>query len=83
MTIATDQPSVVAGLDLSTVPVVILCGGDDTANNIGGLCQREISWGGGLTIVYAFRGGHLTAWDDLDNAVKTLVGAFQAPPAEP
>lgn len=63
--------------------VVILCGGDDTNNNIGGLCQREMAWGDGLTVAYAFRGGHLTSWEELDQSVKTLVGAFQAPAASP
>lgn len=63
--------------------VVILCGGDDHGNSIGGLCQREMAWGDGLTVAYAFRGGHLTSWEDLDKSVKTLIGAFQAPAANP
>lgn len=60
--------------------VVILCGGDDRTNNIGGLCQREMAWGDRLTVVYAFRGGHLTDWPDLDAGVKALIKGLEAAP---
>lgn len=60
---------------------VILCGGDDAANNIGGLCQREMTWGDGLTVAYAFRGGHLADWQDLDAGVKALLAGLASKPS--
>jgi hypothetical protein len=61
--------------------VVILCGGDDRTNNIGGLCLREMTWNDNLTVIYAFRGGHLQNWPTLDAGVKALIKALEAKPA--
>ena len=53
--------------------VVLLCTSSDADYEIGGLCQREMAWGGGLTLTYAFRTGHLAGWEALDEKVRQLV----------
>ncbi len=61
--------------------VVIVCTGDDKEHEIGGLCLREMAWGDGLTVTYAFRGGHLAAWESVDAAIADFLKRLEAKPA--
>lgn len=56
--------------------VVFLCTRDVADHEIGGLCQRETALGENLTLTYAFRGGHLRDWREIDEKVRALVARF-------
>lgn len=52
---------------------LLICTADDDERDVGGLCIREMAWGPNLTAIYAFRGGRLKDWTDIDAAVKALL----------
>ena len=56
--------------------IVLLCTPDDQELDIGGLCQRELAWRNGLTLIYALRSGRLAQFDRIDTAVQALVASF-------
>lgn len=60
--------------------VVVVCSADEKEHDIGGLCMREMQWGDGLTLTYAFRGGRLGEWADVDAAVKDLLTRLEVRP---
>lgn len=61
--------------------IVVVCTDDDTEQEIGGLCLREMAWGDGLTLTYGFRGGHLQEWADVDKAVTSLLTRLEVKPS--
>lgn len=57
---------------------VLRCAADNEEYEIGGLCLREMAWGEGLTVIYAFRRGRLESWQEIDAGVKALLQRLEA-----
>ncbi len=59
---------------------VMACSADDKDYDTGGLCQREMKWGEDITVRYAFRGGRIRDWMEIDASVGELLGRLEEKP---